>query len=95
MSVTLPRFKESAFIDFQKAETPLQADITITDGTNIHLFEFPTLKIMDSDAAVGGPEIIPHTFTLQAAPNESNSFITETEECVLTITNQRSTAIWS
>lgn len=95
LSVTLPRFKDSALIDFQKAETPLQADITITDGTNIFLLEFPTLKIMTTEAFVGGPEIIPHPFTLQAARNDGNSYITETEECVLTITNDRSTAIWA
>lgn len=95
LAFTLPRFKDSIFTDWEQAETPLQCDITFTDGTNIFLLEFPTLKIKSSAASAGGPEIIPHSFTLQAVKNESNSYITETKECVLTITNDRSAAIWA
>lgn len=95
LGITLPRYEADTILDWHKNQTKLQCDITFTSGIYIFKIEMPTLHIKDCDGNAGDEGIIPVNATLQAYRNSGNTFITETEEAVLTITNDCETAIWA
>lgn len=94
LSITVRRYTKDTFINWKENGTKLQADLTFTSGSYQQKFEFPTLLVKEVNAPIGSAEIIPVEVTLTAYRNDGNTFITETEECVLTIVNDRSSAIW-
>jgi hypothetical protein len=95
LSITLPRYEADTILEWHKNQTKLQCDITFTNGNYIFKIQMPTLYIKDCDGNAGDEGIIPLNATLQAYRNSGNTFITETEEAVLSITNDRGTAIWA
>lgn len=95
LTITLPRFTEDAQFAWLAAATLLQCDIIFTSGAYIFKLEMPTLLIKEDTAPIGDAGLIPQEISFQCYRNRGNSYITETEEVVATITNDRDAAIWS
>jgi hypothetical protein len=95
VNFNLPRYKADTLYGFYVAGTPIQMDIRFTRGIYYLLLEFPTLIVKEFTAAAGDAGIIPVSVSLQAYRNEGNTHMaTITEECRLTIANDRTTQIW-
>lgn len=77
LEITIPRYELNTFINFHKNHTQLQASLSVSDGTNTIEFLIPNMLVMEYEAAVEGPEFVPHAVTFTAHPdtNSDNSFI--------------------
>lgn len=57
LNFTIPRYTANTYKTFQTAHTTLQADITLTDGTNTKTILMPEIKIVDAPPVSGGQEL--------------------------------------
>lgn len=96
LNITIPRYMGDEFLDYYTNATNLQADIVFTSGAYIWKLELPTLRVKACDAMIDSAGIVPVNVSMQAYRNDGNTNMSGiTEECELTITNDRAVAIWT
>lgn len=78
LTITIPQYEADTFIDWHKAHECLQADLTITDGTNTYVINMPLMLVESHEEPITGPEFTVHevTFTLHPDTGGLNAFMT-------------------
>jgi len=72
LTMTIPRIADDTYAGYQQNRTPLQCDLVFTDATKTLTIEVPYLILSDGgDTPIGGPEIVPGAFTLDAYLNST------------------------
>ena len=106
LSFTQPRYTTDAFINAMNNDSPLQAEIDITDGTSVFKIFMPYLKITKAESSIAGAEHLQNKIECQlyrgsaysgGAGNtvmlfgDASTLITE--EFAIEVDNQRTFAI--
>lgn len=95
LKIKIPRFASTDVWNWYLEQTKLQAVLEFEHGSYDLKIELPTLLITEGPQSnVSGSDIIPVEFTMQAFINDGNTYMDCAEEMLITITNNRSEAIW-
>ena len=69
LDIELPRYTTDALFDWHNDSTALQADLKFSSGSYEFNILLPNLKIVDSSAQIGGPELIAPTYNMRVLRN--------------------------
>ena len=75
LELTLPRYEDDTFLDWRDNETKLQAEFTITDGTNSIWIYIPNCKVLTASEPVAGAEAIGQTISIKAFVYNDHGFM--------------------
>ena len=109
LDLTVPRYTANTWLDAYQADSPIQADMTISaSGTRRAWIHLPYMKIISIDTNISGPDFIPINMTLKcfrgasynAGGGNAYSYFTDgstliDEEFAIETDNDRSAAIFS
>jgi hypothetical protein len=101
IELTLPRYDDDSFLDWRDNETKLQAEFTITDGTNTIWIYVPNCKVLTASDPVAGQEAIQETVSIKAFMYNDHGFMefqdgvtTDAGELWIELSNERTAAIF-
>jgi hypothetical protein len=101
LELTVPRYEDDTFLNWRDNETKLQAEFTITDGTNTIWIYIPNCKVLTASEPVAGQEAIGQTITVKAFMYNDHGFMffqdgvsSDAGELWIELSNERTAAIF-